>query len=78
MKHLTQSDLVYAASARCFCGARLAYNRNLRAHRVWMCSALLLEEEEPETKHTDPLPYAKYKILSELQTGEERKTTQTE
>lgn len=69
-------QLIYAATARCMCGAGLAYNRATAGVRgSWKCSATLLydtaaPERQAETKaaaHTNPLPFAFYEVKSENQ-----------
>lgn len=66
--------LVYAAKDRCNCGLGMAYDPagevgidNGVHHRPhsWECSGLLLGTAEVKVKHTPPLPFAFYSILSE-------------
>lgn len=74
--------LTYAATARCKCGAGLAYDpyqedrpgSPFRGPDAWECSALLLSPTPPTqyTKgmldsHTAPLPFSYYEIKSENQ-----------
>lgn len=73
--------LVYAAHARCPCGAGLAYDPAGEVggsdgphHRpnAWDCSAILLGEAVPSgqpgaVQHTGELPFAFYEIKSETQ-----------
>jgi hypothetical protein len=68
--------LVYSATARCPCGAGLAYDPAyedessvfrgpLSGH--WDCSAILLGTADPAVQHTDQLPFAFYEIKTEGQ-----------
>lgn len=71
-RKLTPADLVYAATARCPCGAGLAYERGCGGHGSWDCSAILLGEAIPQGQpgavtHTDRLPFAFWKVKSEDQ-----------
>lgn len=67
--------LVYAASARCPCGAGLAYNRLVDPmENGWDCSAILLGEAIPSGQpgsvtHTAVLPFVFWEIRSEVQPG---------
>jgi len=77
---LVDKELLYAATARCRCGAGLAYpmDRQLSwAIRAWMCSAVLkgegvaadqtavaLKGEAPTGEH-DCLPWAFWKVREE-------------
>lgn len=83
--------LVFAAHARCDCGAGLAYdpagqseaNSPFRGPSRWECSAILLfketpPEEQEKTKvamHTAPPPFAFYEIKSENQPSANGATT---
>ena len=69
-----QERLVYAAHARCDCGAGLAYDpANCEGEkRCWDCSDILLAKAIvkglPGWKtHTAPLPFAFYEVKSENQ-----------
>lgn len=64
------SELVYAAEARCPCGAGLAYPKGCGAHHYWDCSAILLGKAEPKDspaamRHTAQVPFAFCKVRSE-------------
>lgn len=82
-KPLRDEDLIYAAAARCPCGAGLAYRRNAgpfgdKAH--WDCSDILtgraIPSGQPGAKtHTDRLPFAFYEIKSERQPSANGATT---
>lgn len=80
--------LVYAASARCLCGAGMAYPKNgdypdgkpkgpLRwpYSGYWDCSAILLGTADPAVKHEAQLPFAFYEIKSEDQPSARGATT---
>lgn len=67
----TESDLIYAAAARCECGAGLAYVSGSE-DRCWDCSDILLGQAIPSgqpgaKKHTAKLPFVFYEIKSERQ-----------
>lgn len=62
--------LVYARSARCPCGAGLAYEKNSGPHGSWDCSAILLGTAVPSGKpgsvqHTAVLPFVFYEVKVE-------------
>lgn len=68
---LDEKDLVYAESARCICGAGLAYKRGLD---YWDCSEILLGRAIPRgnkgsVQHTAKLPFIFYEIRTENQPG---------
>ena len=70
--------LVYAASARCPCGAGLAYDpagESGRPHGYWECSAILLGTADKAVKHEAQLPFAFYEIKSERQPSAHGATT---
>lgn len=71
---MTDADLIYAATARCSCGAGLAYVQR-RGHRAsgWHCSRELLGTGEGLV-HTLPALRA-YEIASERGPGAEGQTT---
>lgn len=86
----TLERLLFAATARCRCGAGLAYvpehveRLGLNSEAAsWRCSALLLmsrEELEKEptgdaARHDGPLPFAFYEIKSERQPSANGVTT---
>lgn len=68
-------DLIYAAEARCPCGAGLAYEKDAGPYgdkAVWDCSAILLDAAIPSgqpgsVQHTGQLPFVFYDIKSEKQ-----------
>lgn len=68
--------LVYAATARCLCGAGMAYDPVAvdensvfvgALSNFWGCSAILLGTADPAVKHTDKLPFAFWNLKSETQ-----------
>ncbi|WP_233531303.1 Acb2/Tad1 domain-containing protein [Paenibacillus alkalitolerans] len=59
--------LLYSATARCRCGAGLAYDEtNIGKNNAWVCSRVLLGEIEPSQDH-DEYPFSMYDIKSECQ-----------
>jgi hypothetical protein len=77
---LTLDDLVYAATARCPCGAGMAYirDRDKRAAATgncWDCSAILLDTARTDVKHEARLPFAFYEIKPEFQPSANGQTT---
>lgn len=70
-KTLTADDLVWAATARCQCGAGLAYPKGAApVGGAWDCSAILLGEaiesgQPGAVQHTGRLLFAFYKVTSE-------------
>lgn len=83
-----EKDLTYAATARCPCGAGLAYVTKAD-HRInsgdphgghWDCSAIILGEAIPSgqpgaVKHEARLPFTFYEIKSEGQPSARGATT---
>lgn len=76
--------LVYAATARCPCGAGLAYDKKGESGRpiegYWDCSAILLGEAIPSgepgsVQHTARLPFVFYEIKGENQPSANGTTT---
>jgi hypothetical protein len=75
--------LIYAAEARCPCGAGLAYDPFanddpiFRGPTFWDCSAIILGTAETDgfLRHTDRLPFAFYEIKSERQPSARGVTT---
>lgn len=57
-------DLVYAATARCLCGAGFAYRRSSNAE-YWECSDILLESDQYGVVHTGRLSFASWGIVPE-------------
>lgn len=71
---LTEKDLIYAAFARCPCGAGLAYKPGTHPG-YWDCADILLEREKKDVQHTDRLPFTFYEIKSERQPSANGETT---
>ncbi len=72
MSKLEEKDLVYAAYARCPCGAGMAYASGLK---YWDCSEILLGRADVGQKHQAQLPFAFYEIKSENQPSANRCST---
>lgn len=68
------TNLIYAATNRCPCGAGLAY---IPGHedRAWDCSKILLGTADEEVTHTAKLPFIFYEIKSEQQPSADGRTT---
>lgn len=70
--------LVFAAKARCECGAGFAYNRRA-PQPIWDCSAILLGDalllsgERGASQHSNPCAF--YDMLSELHAAAAGATT---
>lgn len=86
-RYFKDAELIYAATARCPCGAGLAYARTdenpdlpYRGPSAWDCSDILTKRAAlsgtPEAKqHTDLLPFTFYEIKSEGQPSASGATT---
>lgn len=75
---LTPSDLIYAATSRCPCGAGLAHPRNAGPWgdtAYWDCSAILTGTARIDITHEARLPFAYYEIKSEQQPSANGATT---
>jgi hypothetical protein len=78
---LTDDRLVYAATARCPCGAGLAYVPGASAfYGFWDCSAILTGRAIPQGQpgavtHTDQLPFSFYEVKEERQPSAQGATT---
>lgn len=77
---MPQKKLTYAATARCPCGAGLAYDETCTMDpfvgpSYWDCSAILLGTADQSIKHTDKLPFAFYGIKGEGQPSARGATT---
>lgn len=83
MSHLTDDQLVYAATSRCPCGAGLAHKANPKAGTdewAWDCSAILKGEaihtgQPGAVTHTSPLSFTFYEVKSENQPSANGETT---
>jgi len=69
---MRKNDLVYAAEARCPCGAGLAYKEGMD---YWDCSAILLGTADKKRNHTAQLPFVFWEIKSEDQPSANGMTT---
>jgi len=58
-------ELRYSASARCPCGAGLAYPLKVGLRGCWDCSAILTGTADVAVMHTDRKPFAFWSIRSE-------------
>jgi hypothetical protein len=76
--------LEYAATARCPCGAGLAYDPAFEDENsvfkgalsgYWDCSAIMLGTADKSVRHTDKLPFSFYEIKSERQPSANGATT---
>lgn len=65
-------ELLFAANARCVCGAGLAYPEDIGMHGSWYCSAILIGQAQAGTEHSPSYPFSFYKIKRE---GAERGST---
>lgn len=54
---MTATDLIFAATERCPCGAGLAMPKRGPRRIVWRCSAVLLRTHDPEQEHAEPVSY---------------------
>lgn len=61
------SELLYSRLKRCPCGSGLAYPKDCPdPNHYWDCAAILTGKADPNTQHTDRLPFAFYSIKSEI------------
>lgn len=80
MKIYKDSALVYAATARCPCGAGLAYPKGMGPDGRWDCSDILAGRAIPSgqpgsVQHTGLLPFTFYEVKSETQPSANGATT---
>lgn len=68
------NNLVFAAEARCPCGAGLAYNKS-NNDNCWDCSDILLGKADKKLIHTAKLPFVFWEIKSEEQPSAKGLTT---
>lgn len=61
------AELVYAADARCNCGAGFAYPRGIGPHGAWYCSRLLRGLGPVEAPHSQAMPFVFWSVKSEDQ-----------
>src|SRR4051812_32242019 len=69
------SELVYAATARCLCGAGLCYPSNVSTHGAWRCSGVLTHRCKHDVGQHDVFPFVFYEIKSEQQPSAKGATT---
>jgi len=74
------TELVYAASARCMCGAGMAYPVGIGTHGSWHCSDILTlraltKGQDGASLHTPEMPFAFYEVKSESQPSARGATT---
>lgn len=63
-----EDELVYAATARCRCGAGLAHPKHVGPYGSWHCSAVLKDVKlEIHPDHDEPKPFTFWKVKSETQ-----------
>lgn len=81
-RYFTDAELIYAAYARCPCGAGLAYVKDALKldMRYWDCSAILKGEaipkgEEGAVTHEAKLPFVFWEVKSEKQPSAHGATT---
>lgn len=75
-----ERTLRFAATARCVCGAGMAYPKGATMHGAWHCSAILTGKaasrfEEGAKSHSSPMPFAFYEVKSENQPSANGQTT---
>lgn len=70
-----EDELVYAAVARCQCGAGYAYPEKIGVRGEWTCSAILTGKAELGSTHDGHLPFAFYELKSEGQPSANGATT---
>ena len=71
----TEEELLYAAYARCSCGAGFAYPHGIGMRGSWLCSRILKGKAEPGSTHEAPMPFAFYEVKSENQRSANGATT---
>jgi hypothetical protein len=73
-------DLIYAARARCDCGAGMAYPKDIGIRGSWECADILTrraiqKDQQGAKTHSPALPFAFYEIKSENQPSANGATT---
>lgn len=76
----TVYEILFAATARCNCGAGFAYPHGIGPRGQWECSEILLGKaipsNQPDSKeHSAPLPFQFYEVKSEGQPSAAGQTT---
>ena len=61
----TDEELRYSATARCLCGAGLAYPKACGMNHYWECSSILKGVADTTVPHTAQLPFMFYSIKGE-------------
>jgi hypothetical protein len=61
----TEEELVYAAGARCCCGAGYAYPSEIGMHGAWHCSRILKGKAAPGSEHDGAMPFAFWSVRGE-------------
>ena len=74
----TPEELLFAAGARCRCGAGMAYPMGLGINGFWDCSAILMGTASKEIQHSDRLPFALYEVHAETSIRAGGRTTRPE
>ena len=75
----TADELRFAATARCPCGAGMAYAPGaMDIQGSWDCSAILMGTATTDVKHEAELPFMFYSIKSEDQPSAKGQTTRPE
>lgn len=69
------SELHFAATSRCVCGAGSAYPNRTLPNGSWHCSAILMGQASREIAHDGAKPFAFYEIKSEDQPSANGATT---
>jgi hypothetical protein len=70
-----EPELIYAAFARCDCGAGYAYPKECGFGGYWECSEILKRTHNKEAKHSPQLPFSFYEVKSEDQPSARGATT---
>lgn len=76
----TDAELVYASTARCLCGAGMAYPKGIGARGSWDCSAILkgeaIQQGQPNSvQHEGKMPFTFWEVKSEIQPSANGMTT---
>jgi len=73
--NFSEEELVYAATARCECGAGMAYPTDIDPNGAWYCSDILKGVADKTKVHSRPMAFYMYEVKSEHQSSAEGKTT---
>lgn len=75
-RNMTADDLVWAATARCRCGAGFCYVKFLHdMHGSWLCSAIVLGTASADSEHDRAKPFTFWSIKSADQPSANGATT---